>query len=328
MKNFNRRHEMMTERKTPSKLYDAAKPSRARAILPARLPSGVAAELQRPEIVALIVSCLLLLAALLAYFFWLVPSRSHLADVETQYRKLSADLRAATNGVKVNEDTQASVEEIARSLRDFEAQKLPSRAESRTSTIEELNALIHRDGLRLSNGVTFTPLNDETQQQAQNVTGQQQNARGNNVKQSVYPGIGITLSVEGAYPSVRRFLHDIEASGQFIVINSVQIESIAPNVARGGSSVTASTASGAANNLPPQTIPPNGANAAANVTGETRMRAETSTPTGALVNVRLDMAAYFRPERRLSGDESQSNAADSGAPTASAAATSKRSAPH
>jgi len=42
--------------------------------------------------------------------------------------------------------------------------------------------------------------------------------------QSVYPGIAISVTLEGPYQNLRRFVHDIEASKQFIIINTVELE--------------------------------------------------------------------------------------------------------
>lgn len=292
---------------------------RASNILSSRAQNTLLAELKRPEIIALVASCLLALIALAAYFLWLVPSRNQLAANEDEYRRLHAQLTNATKDVKTSENTQASVEEIERSLHDFEESKLPSRAASRTVTIEELNALIRRDGLRISNGVTFTPLNNDVQ----GVSGSQQTSvRGNNVKQNVYPGIGITLSVEGAYPSVRRFLRDIEMSRQFIVINGVQLESIVANTTRTSSNFRR----GALNGTKEITSNATTSNTTPNANNATSVSNESATTTNSsLVSLRLDMAAYFRPERKLSEEAgTQNNTSNvSPSPTSPSSLTSK-----
>ena len=77
--------------------------------------------------------------------------------------------------------------------------------------------------------------------------------------QTVFPGVGFNLTVEGAYPNLRRFIRDVEANNQFIVINSVELEG-----------VTDSDASRAAGD------------GGAGTAGST------------LVSLRLDIAAYYR----------------------------------
>ena len=75
-------------------------------------------------------------------------------------------------------------------------------------------------------------------------------------RQSVFPGIDISLTVEGSYANIRRFIHDVETSRRFIVIDSVELESVAD-----ASSTRA---------------------------------AESSVGRNQLVSLRLDMSAYFR----------------------------------
>ncbi|HEX7957945.1 MAG TPA: GspMb/PilO family protein [Pyrinomonadaceae bacterium] len=89
---------------------------------------------------------------------------------------------------------------------------------------------------------------------------------GQRIEQSVFPGIGVTLTVEGVYPNLRRFIRDIEADRQFVVINTVELEGVS-DAGSGG--------------LP---AAPDGGPAPA-AQGPSR---------GALVSLRLDMAAYFR----------------------------------
>ena len=81
--------------------------------------------------------------------------------------------------------------------------------------------------------------------------------------QSVFPGIGVSVTVEGQYKNLRRFVRDIEASNQFIVVNAVELQSV--------------TDTGSAPSLTPEGVP-------------------TAAPQGrnTLVSLRLDMAAYFR----------------------------------
>ena len=77
--------------------------------------------------------------------------------------------------------------------------------------------------------------------------------------QSIYPGIAISVTVEGAYQNLRRFIRDLETTKQFIIINSVELER---------SNET---------NYSPATQ------------GE-----PTSGARGALISLRLEMTTYFK----------------------------------
>jgi hypothetical protein len=73
----------------------------------------------------------------------------------------------------------------------------------------------------------------------------------------------VSLTVEGQYSNVRRFVRDIEASRQFVIINAVELE--------GADNAAARTA-----------VPTEGAAPGA------------SAPPSSIVSLRLEMAAYFR----------------------------------
>ncbi len=94
--------------------------------------------------------------------------------------------------------------------------------------------------------------------------------------QSTFPGIGVTLTVEGGYANLRRFVRDVEADRQFVVINTVELEGVTDTDA------------------PPPVAPPDG-------TDPNAVAAPTSA-RGTLVSLRLDMAAYFRRAGAASGD--------------------------
>ncbi|HEX8290259.1 MAG TPA: hypothetical protein VF570_00810 [Pyrinomonadaceae bacterium] len=226
-----------------------------------------------PELGALAFAALLLLAAVLSYLFLLVPQNSRKASLEAERGDLERLLRSQETNLAGSQDTAQRVSEILTSLERFEIDHLASAASGRKTAVEELNRLITKNGLRISGGITFTQL-QETAPGAENA----QRARrqgsgegsGQRVVQSIFPGIGVTLTVEGTYPNLRRFIRDIEGDRrQFVVINTVELEGVTDV------------------NAAEQLAPP-----AAN--GETP-GAQPRTPTrGALVSLRLDMATYFR----------------------------------
>lgn len=248
-----------------------------------------------PEFIALAASALLLLAALLAYFFMLVPQRSRRQSLDDEGKQLQRQLQSQQDVLGGQRSTEQRVAEILTSLDGFQTKYLGQSSVGTKTVIEELNRLILKNGLRISGGVNFTQLMEavpgaENGQQQQKRSGSgEENAQ--RIVQSVFPGIGVTLTVEGTYPNLRRFISDIEADPQFLVINTVELEGVtdsnaelsatapapvvahAPVVGRTGTGIRA--ASPQAEGMPPV--------------------AQVSTPSrGALVSLRLDMAAYFR----------------------------------
>jgi hypothetical protein len=236
-----------------------------------------------PEVGALAAAALLLLAAVLSYLSLLVPQRMRAQSLETDHADLQKLLASTRSTIGTSRSTEESVNEILGSLQDFEIEHLGEGSNVGVrNVVGELNRLILKNKLRISGGIQFVQL-EETAPGAEKPQQQQQQTRreegGARVVQSTFPGIGVTLTVEGSYANLRRFVRDVEADRQFVVINTVELEGVTDTDA------------------PPVVAPPDGTdpNAAAAAAA-----APTST-RGTLVSLRLDMAAYFRRAGAASG---------------------------
>jgi Tfp pilus assembly protein PilO len=214
------------------------------------------------EIIALGGSVIVLLMVLLGYFYFLLPAQSNLLDRQTERSRLQNQQRSSEDRVLKERDTQSIVDKITGSLVEFEDNRLPTRNQGRMSLYDELNQLIHTNGLRNTSGPSYSPL--ESLDSKKSTTG----AKSAGAKwRSVYPGIGVSLTVEGSYQNLRRFIRSLEASKQFIIINAVELE-------RATETNTAESAS-------------------------------TTGARGSLVSLRLDMATYFKRESVESGAVAQ-----------------------
>ena len=231
-----------------------------------------------PEIIALSTSFILLAITLFTYFYLFAPARARHERALEQRAALQKRLREVQGTINLRTDTEASVAEIDKSLQDFEETRLSTRDEGRMAIYQELNELIGRNELRASGGINYSPL-DPLGQQSQQGTGTFGNVtRSTSSKwQSIYPGLGINLTVEGPYSNVRHFVRDIEASRQFVVINSVELEGVTGPAAAQAVAPTAPAMAGSTNT--------------------------SSAPQTSIVSLRLDMAAYFR--RDASNTEQQ-----------------------
>jgi Tfp pilus assembly protein PilO len=229
-----------------------------------------------PEFVAVALSALLLLTAVLAYLFLLVPARSRTAALETEREDLQRLLQSQQTNIDTGKDTGQRVSEILSSLDRFEVEHLGQASSGTKTVVEELNRLILKNNLRISGGVNFRQLQEAVpgaepapRSRRPTTSGDE---TGQRIEQSVFPGIGVALTVEGVYPNLRRFIRDIEADRQFVVINTVELEGV--------------TDSNAAEAPAPAPAAPGVEPGAA---------APPQTPSrNALVSLRLDMAAYFR----------------------------------
>jgi len=239
-----------------------------------------------PELAALAFAALLLLAAVLSYLFLLAPQRSRAQSLDAETESLKKVVVSQETNIGTSQDTAQRVSEILSSLERFETGHLGLASSGSKTLYEELNRLITKNGLRISGGINFTQLQEavpgaENAQRARRQSGEQSAQR---IVQSIFPGIGVTLTVEGTYPNLRRFIRDIEGDRrQFIVINAVELEGV--------------TDSNAAEQLAPAVT--NGA-----VPGAQTPQAQAPT-RGALVSLRLDMATYFRRAAAASAAEAQ-----------------------
>lgn len=200
------------------------------------------------ELAALVLSSLLFLILFFAYLYFLIPARNEHAVLLADRDRLQKLLRDTSLGTKPEADAQATIAEINKSLQDFEASRLLQQNEGRLMLYSDLNSLMKQNSVRNTSGPTYSAVETTA---ASGSTGTR-----STVGQSIFPAIGITLTVEGQYQNLRKFLRDLEGSRQFIVINSVEFESAAES--------------------------------------GRRISTDTDGTHAAPVSLRVDMAAYFR----------------------------------
>lgn len=206
------------------------------------------------EIVGLAGSALILLTVIFSYLYFLVPARSRLQSQQLERTRLQSQLRNSRDVAQQGLDTKSTVDKITDSLADFESTRLASVNQGRMGLYDELNQLIRKNGLRNTSGPAYTPLDPVG---AKTITAASKSA--STKWQSVYPGIGVTLTVEGPYQNLRRFTRDLEQGRQFIIINSIELE---------GATETNSAVAGEGSS--------------------------GSGSRGSLVSLRLNMATYFQ----------------------------------
>ena len=212
------------------------------------------------EILALGTSLLLLLLVVISYVYFLMPARSRLETLQLERTRLQSQLRNSQEIIRQGQDTQSTVTKITESLDEFQSYHLSNAAQGRMGLYAELNQLIRKNGLRNTAGPAYTPLLSSTAKQSPGET------RSANTKwQSVYPGIAVSLTVDGQYQNLRRFIRDLEVSKQFIIVNAIELE-------RATESNSTASQDPAAN-----------------------------TARNSLVSLRLDMATYFQ----LGADDSR-----------------------
>lgn len=226
-----------------------------------------------PEFAAVAIAALLLLTAILAYLFLLVPARSRRESLKTERGEMERLLQSQRTNIDSGTDTQQRAADILSSLERFEVDHLGLASSGTKTVVEELNRLILKNNLRISGGVNFRQLQEAVpgSEDAPRARRPSADETGQRIEQSIFPGIGVTLTVEGTYPNLRRFIRDIEADRQFVVVNAVELEGVTDSNAAEAPAPVVPGAEGAVAAPQPQTPSRN-----------------------ALVSLRLDMAAYFR----------------------------------
>jgi Tfp pilus assembly protein PilO len=247
-----------------------------------------------PEIIAVGLGVLSLLAVGAFYLFWVAP-----ANADVKRRKASRDeieTKLKDEKVKLGNFTTSKdrVEELLNSVDFFERNYLPVAETGRTALYQRINTLISAYGLVNTTGPDFSPLDTVTAKQSQ----QNEKEKGRNKFQSLFPGVYVSMTLEGPYQNLRRFMRELESSGQFVIISTVELEA-----AEGSSDSKSDTPKQpkVANQQPYSRSVENSAN------GIPPNLAQQSTPKptpqfkqpkgktrGEAVSLHLEMAAYFR----------------------------------
>jgi hypothetical protein len=213
------------------------------------------------EIVALAGSCFVLLLVLLSYLYFYVPARARRSTIEADRERLSSNLVKLKGLVDQSKSTKETVDEIQSSLTKFETVSLRQQDSARMGLYGELNQLILKNGVRNTSGPAYaelSPLGEKV------TPGTSVNTKW----QTVYPGIGVILTVEGPYQNLRHFIQDIERSQQFVIINQVELQR-----AENSSQIAAEA------------------------------EQSTSGSRVALVSLQLNMSTYFQRQSTVGGQE-------------------------
>lgn len=229
-----------------------------------------------PELLGLSLAVLLALITIFAYFYFLAPAHSRRDFALLERKRLQGQLQASQMSFREGTDASAAVDKINASLKDFEGNRLAAPGRGRMSLYSELNDLIRGNGLRNTSGPSYAPLaplGTKGQVQPTASAEQQSNAKW----QSIYPGISVSVTVEGPYQSVRHFVRDIETSRDFLIINAVELEGVTLSNAEPETSIvrTPAPARGDRTAMPANVI-------------------QSSGGRGTLVSLRLDLATYFQ----------------------------------
>lgn len=248
------------------------------------------------EIVTVSVAAAALLLSLLLYLMVVVPSNRELQRNRAEADRLESEAITARSRYGEITSTQDQVSKLLVSADDFETRFLPAAANGRSALYQRINGLIAAYGLTNTTGPDYQPL--ETIDQAQK--NQSETERGRERFRSLFPGVYITMTLEGSYQNLRRFIREVETGNEFIAISSVELAPSENSEKSKDNSQDGRSAAGPQGEIPaakggvmidpttgfPVAVQPqSGSSAPARQQGKTR---------GEVVALRLEMAAYFR----------------------------------
>lgn len=237
-----------------------------------------------PEAIAAAIGVLAVLSALLVVFFFVIPSNRELSKNQAESDRLGQELVSAQSKYGQITDTKTRVGELLTSVEDFEVRFLPSATNGRTSIYQRINGLIGAYGLINTTGPDYQPL--ETVDQ--NSGNQTEEERGRERFRSLFPGVYVTMTLEGSYQNLRRFIRELETGNEFVIVSSVEL---APSDSE--QKKTENKAQNAGVQTDPSTGLPLGPTTQPGTIVEPANKPKGKMH-GEVVALRLEMAAYFR----------------------------------
>ncbi len=257
-----------------------------------------------PEYVALGLGLLALLSVGLFYLLFVTPAQTEVKRHKDERNRLEKDLKDARDKFGNITSTEAKVSELVNSVDFFERNHLPFANVGKAGLYQRLNNLISGYGLTNVAGPDYAPLELADIQK----NGQNEKESGRQRFQSLFPGVYVSMTLEGSYQDLRRFIREIESSNQFVIVSTVELEGAEAKEKRELKQQIARQTSPPKNQPnQPQNFQPDAQgnpigipnNPYVGVPTPKQPARPSSTPLkgkirGEVVSLRLEMAAYFR----------------------------------
>ena len=244
------------------------------------------------EIGVLGAGMLAVLGAVLLYVFFVVPSNAEVESQRTRRQNLETELASTREKFGNIENVEHRVGELIDSVNSFESNYLPVPTTGRTALYQRINGLINAYSLVNSSGPDYSPLEILDDKKA---AGNEEKS-GKSKFRSFFPGVYVSMTVEGPYPNLRRFIRELETGSEFVVVSAVELEPSDSQEKQRQDQGNPTQAAPMESGFDPITLKPTAADpttmsaqAQANLPNSYRGKTH-----GAIVSLRIEMAAYFR----------------------------------
>ena len=256
-------------------------------IVPANRPRKVYGGMWGPaELVTVAFAMVALFIVAMLYIFMVAPANRELETARARQENLKRELIQAQSKYGDITNTETHVAKLMSSVDDFESRYLPVASNGRTSLYQRINGLIAGHGLVNTSGPDYSPL--ETIDQ--NSGGQTEEESGRSKYRSLFPGVYVTMTVEGSYQNIRRFIREVETGNDFVVVSAVELE---PSDTERPEQPSGPSQSGQVMNQNPN-LPPGFQNNPTSPVQSALAPRQKGKTHGEIVSLRLEMAAYFR----------------------------------
>jgi hypothetical protein len=255
------------------------------------------------ELVTVGLSLLAILTTLLLFVLLVLPAQRELDNNRARRDELDKQRTTALSRYGSITTTEERVAQLISSVDEFETNYLSAETNGRTALYQQLNGLISAYGLINTSGPDYAPLEIADP----NRNNQQTEAeKGRSKFISIYPGQYISMTLDGSYQSLRRFIREIETSrNQFVIISAIELE---PSENKEEQNDPSKPQPASINNQPtganqfgqtpfggvrPDTFNRGGQQFPTPQT-QTAAKADRGKTRGETVTLRLELAAYFR----------------------------------
>lgn len=174
-------------------------------------------KLSKIELAALILSLAAIGGVLGYYLKSLTPVQTQLARVQ---KEVDEQKSVVTVFGKEGPSQKEKVKLATDSLSAFRSGWLKPYNQGRIAAINEINGLVKSDEVHLTSGLSLAMVTNKAGSKDKVASKRKKNGE---FLLDVYPRVQMTFVVLGDYKHIRKFLKDLQASKQFLVINSISI---------------------------------------------------------------------------------------------------------
>lgn len=173
------------------------------------------------ELVTVGVSMLAILTTILVFVLLVLPAQRELANNRAKRDELEKKLTEANSRYGNITTTEERVAQLITSVDAFESYNLPAEMNGKAALAQQLNGLITAYGLTNTSGPDYATLELKDANRSQDNEAE----RGRAKFISIYPGQYISMTLDGSYQNLRRFIREIETNrNQFVIISAIELE--------------------------------------------------------------------------------------------------------